>query len=205
MRGTEIGYNTCVAMAILFMIATIFLVKFLDNNVFRFKDYDNPTNPYINSIARVMPGAMIGSFIIIARMFDKNAVDYYFYEGFSFLGKNYEFIHWLLQVMVIITIIMICRLVREGIKCFTFPCMIIRTLILLTANVASLYLCYGLSYVGVAIYVLLILYQCICVNSYECPDIAEESSDEGADEGEGECEGDDDTGEENVEPEPEAS
>jgi len=198
MRGTETGYNTCVAVAILFMLGTIFLVNFLDSNVFRLKDGGD--NPYINSIARVMPGAMIGSFLIIANMFDKNAVDYYLYKGFNLLGRNYEFIHWIMQFMLAFTIFMIVRLIIEGLKCFTLPCMIIRTIILLAANLASFYLCYGLSYVGVAIYAMLILYQCICVNTYECADIGEESADEGEDEGEES----DDSGESEGEPEPEA-
>ena len=148
-----------------------------------------------------MPGAMIGSFIIIANMFDKNAVDYYFYGGFSIVGKNYKLIHWLLQIMLIITVYMVWRIVLEGLKCFTFPCMIIRTLILVVANIASFYLCSGLSYVGVAIYILLVLYQCICVNSYECPDIVEEGESE-EDEGAGDEEGASQEGE--SEPEPEA-
>ena len=68
--------------------------------------------PYMNSIARIMPGAMIGSFIIIANMFDSNAVAYYFHEGFSFVGKNYELIHWILQLMIIMTVFM--RYYGEG-------------------------------------------------------------------------------------------
>ena len=147
----------------------------------------------------------INNALIIANMFDKNAVDYYLYEGFNLLGENYELIHWLMQLMLVVTIFMLGRLIVEGIKCFTFPCMIIRTLILLAANVASFYLCFGLSYVGVAVYVLLILYQCICVNSYECPDICEdgEEDSEGEEEGDGEGDGDSE-GDCDAEPEPEA-
>ena len=137
-------------------------------------------------------------------MFDSNAVAYYFYKGFNLLGKNYELIHWLIQIVLIYALFMVGRFVLEGFRCFTFPCMIIRSIVLIVANLASFYLCYALSYVGIAIYVLFVLYECICVNSYGCPDFggAEECSDEGAEEG-GDEECSEDGGEESGEGEPE--
>ena len=168
------------------------------------------TYPYINSVARIMPGAMIGSFIVIANMFDSNAVAYYFFKGFSIIGKNYELIHWLIQIVLLFALYMVWRFVLEGFRCFTFPCMVIRSIILIVANIASAYLCYALSYVGIAIYVLFVLYQCICVNSYGCVDFGEEdfgeaSEDEGgAEEGGGE-EGSDDGGDGEGEGEPEGA
>ena len=82
---------------------------------------------------------------------------------------------------------MVFRFILEGFKCFTAPCMIIRSIILIIANLASLYLCYALSYVGIAVYVLFVLYECICVNSYGCPDFGD-APEEAADEGEESCE-----------------
>ena len=37
-------------------------------------------------------------------MFDNNAVNYYFYKGFNLIGENYELIHWLMQLMLLVTI-----------------------------------------------------------------------------------------------------
>lgn len=204
MLGTEDGYIKCISFAIIYLIATLLVIKFLDTSIFRLKNPDSDAYPYINSVARVMPGAMIGSFIIIANMFDSNAVAYYFYKGFNLLGKNYELIHWLIQIVLIYALFMVGRFVLEGFRCFTFPCMIIRSIVLIVANLASFYLCYALSYVGIAIYVLFVLYECICVNSYGCPDFggAEECSDEGTEEG-GDEECSEDGGEESGEGEPE--
>lgn len=174
MLGSEKGYMSCITFAFLYLLGTLLIIKFLDSSIFRLRSGEEETYPYINSVARIMPGAMIGSFIIIANMFDSNAVGYYFFKGFSILGKNYELIHWLIQLVLLFAIYMVWRFVLEGLRCFTFPCMVIRSIILIIANLASAYLCYALSYVGIAVYVLFVLYQCICVNSYGCADISEE-------------------------------
>lgn len=207
MLGSEKGYIKCISFAVIYLLITLLVIKFLDTSIFRLKDPGSDSYPYINSVARVMPGAMIGSFIIIANMFDSNAVAYYFHKGFNLLGKNYELIHWLIQIVLIYALYMVWRFVLEGFRCFTVPCMIIRSLVLIVANLASFYLCYALSYVGIAVYVLFVLYECICVNSYGCPDFggAEEDSgedcgDEGSEESGEDC-GDGDGGEVEGEPE----
>ena len=184
MLGSEKGYMSCITFALIYLIGTLLLIKFLDSSIFRLRESEIETYPYINSVARIMPGAMIGSFIIIANMFDSNAVGYYFFKGFNILGKNYELIHWLIQIVLLFAIYMVWRFVLEGLKCFTFPCMVIRSIILIVANIASAYLCYALSYVGIAVYVLFVLYQCICVNSYGCADFAEADFEEAGDGGE---------------------
>ena len=210
MLGSEKGYMSCISFAFIYLLVTLILVKFFDTSIFRLRSSDVETYPYINSVARIMPGAMIGSFIVIANMFDSNAVAYYFFKGFSILGKNYELIHWLIQIVLLFALYMVWRFVLEGFRCFTFPCMVIRSIILIVANIASAYLCYALSYVGIAIYVLFVLYQCICVNSYGCADFGEEdfgeaSEDEGgAEEGGGE-EGSDEGGDGEGEGEPEGA
>lgn len=210
MLGSEKGYMSCISFALIYLIVTLILVKFFDTSIFRLRTGEIETYPYINSVARIMPGAMIGSFIVIANMFDSNAVAYYFFKGFSIIGKNYELIHWLIQIVLLFALYMVWRFVLEGFRCFTFPCMVIRSIILIVANIASAYLCYALSYVGIAIYVLFVLYQCICVNSYGCADFGEEdfgeaSEDEGgAEEGGGE-EGSDDGGDGEGEGEPEGA
>lgn len=210
MLGSEKGYMSCISFALIYLIVTLILVKFFDTSIFRLRTGEIETYPYINSVARIMPGAMIGSFIVIANMFDSNAVAYYFFKGFNIIGKNYELIHWLMQIVLLFALYMVWRFILEGFRCFTFPCMVIRSIILIVANIASAYLCYALSYVGIAIYVLFVLYQCICVNSYGCADFGEEdfgeaSEDEGgAEEGGGE-EGSDDGGDDEGEGEPEGA
>lgn len=210
MLGSEKGYMSCISFAIIYLIVTLILIKFFDTSIFRLRAGDVETYPYINSVARIMPGAMIGSFIIIANMFDSNGVAYYFYKGFNILGRDYELIHWLIQIVLLFALYMVWRFVLEGFRCFTFPCMVIRSIILIVANIASAYLCYALSYVGIAIYVLFVLYQCICVNSYGCADFGEEdfgeaSDEEGASDEGGEEEGSSDGGEGEAEGEPEGA
>ena len=166
MSGTEKGFLTCIILAIGTVFFAVYFLGFLDTTIFRLNNPKEPRIPYLSSVDKVAPGAMLGCIVTLMNYFEPNAIPYLKINGLSFYGKDYKISHWIVQIAILIAVLLTVKIIFESCRCFTMSCVVVRVLIVAVINFFVFYVFNVLSFVGVVLYTVMLIYQSTCEQSF---------------------------------------
>lgn len=120
-----------------------------------------------NGLFNFIPGAMLAALLNLIRLINEDKIAFYFLNKRILFGwRNMTFEMFFLVVALLILFYLLKRIASECFKTYAFYSASARLGLILVLNLLSFYICYSLYFLGIALYALFVVIQCI---AYELP------------------------------------